>query len=253
MLPIRRFRVGATELLKGRPAVHAEELAKTIDHTLLRPDATALDVQRLCDEAAAYHFAAVCILPYWVPLAVSALKGTDVQVCSVISFPHGADCTRAKVAAVEEAVAQGAGEIDVVMNIPAMLSGDVMYVRDELRRVVHAARMNAVNSGKGNAIVKVIIETCYLSNKFKKLACKVVETAGADFVKTSTGVGPGGATTRDVELLRDALGEHVGVKASGGIRTFADVQLMINAGAARIGTSAGVQIMREFLGERQAL
>lgn len=233
--------------------MHAEELAKTIDHTLLRPDAVAHDVERLCDEAAHYHFAAVCVLPHWVSLTSRRLSGRDVKVCSVISFPYGADTTRAKVAAAEDAVAQGADELDVVMNIPAMLSGDVMFVRDELRRIVHAARVHSVNSGKGGVIVKVIVETCFLNQKMKKLACKVVETAGADFVKTSTGTGPKGATVRDVELLRDCLDEHVGVKASGGIRTFADVALMINAGAARIGTSAGVDIMRDFLGERQAL
>jgi deoxyribose-phosphate aldolase len=233
--------------------VRVEELAKTIDHTLLRADATSLDVQRLCAEATEYHFATVCVLPHWVPFAAQELASSDVKVCSVISFPHGADSTRAKVAAVEEAVLQGAGELDVVMNIPAMLSGEVMFVRNELRRIVHTARMHAVNSGKGQVIVKVIIETCYLSNKFKRLACKVVETAGADFVKTSTGTGPKGATARDVELLRDSLAENVGVKASGGIRTYPEVELMINAGAARIGTSAGVDIMREFLGERRAL
>ena len=230
-----------------------EELAKTIDHTLLRADATDRDVQKLCAEASQYHFATVCVLPHWVPLAAQELAGSDVKVCSVISFPHGADGIRAKTAAVEEAVQQGAGELDVVMNISAMLSGEVMFVRNELRRLVHTARMHAVNSGRGQVIVKVIIETCYLSNKFKRLACKVVETAGADFVKTSTGTGPKGATARDVELLRETLAEHVGVKASGGIRTYADVELMINAGAARIGTSAGVQIMQEFLGERRAL
>jgi len=233
--------------------VRIEELAKTIDHTLLRADATDRDVQKLCAEASQYHFATVCVLPHWVPLAAQELAGSDVKVCSVISFPHGADGIRAKTAAVEEAVQQGAGELDVVMNISAMLSGEVMFVRNELRRLVHTARMHAVNSGRGQVIVKVIIETCYLSNKFKRLACKVVETAGADFVKTSTGTGPKGATARDVELLRETLAEHVGVKASGGIRTYADVELMINAGAARIGTSAGVQIMQEFLGERRAL
>jgi deoxyribose-phosphate aldolase len=233
--------------------VHVDELAKMIDHTMLRADGTAKDVERLCAEAAHYHFATVCVLPHWVPLAARLLHDRDVKVCSVISFPHGADSKRAKLVAAEEAVAQGADEIDVVMNIPAMLSGDVMYVRNELRSIVNTARIRAVNTGKSTVIVKVIIETCYLSNKFKKLACKVVETAGADFVKTSTGLGPGGATTQDVELLRDALREHVGVKASGGIRTYADVELMINAGASRIGTSSGVEIMREFLGERKAL
>lgn len=233
--------------------MHVDELAKMIDHTMLRADGTAKDVERLCAEAAHYHFATVCVLPHWVPLAARLLHDRDVKVCSVISFPHGADSKRAKLVAAEEAVAQGADEIDVVMNIPAMLSGDVMYVRNELRSIVNTARIRAVNTGKSTVIVKVIIETCYLSNKFKKLACKVVETAGADFVKTSTGLGPGGATTQDVELLRDALSEHVGVKASGGIRTYADVELMINAGASRIGTSSGVEIMREFLGERKAL
>ena len=146
-------------------------------------------------------------------------------------------------------MSQGADELDVVMNLPLMLSGEVLEVRDELRSIVNTVRMRTVNSGKGAVIVKVIIETCYLNNKVKRLACRVAEMAGADFVKTSTGTGPKGATAHDVELLRDALGEHVGVKAAGGIRTFADVELMLNAGAARIGTSAGVAIMRDFLGE----
>jgi deoxyribose-phosphate aldolase len=229
--------------------MHVDELAKTIDHTLLRADAPWREVEQLCREADRYHFATVCVLPCWVQRAAELLRTSDVRVCTVVSFPLGADSTRAKIAAAEEAVAQGADELDVVMNIPLMLSGEVLEVRDELRSIVNTVRMRTVNSGKGAVIVKVIIETCYLNNKVKRLACRVAEMAGADFVKTSTGTGPKGATAHDVELLRDALGEHVGVKAAGGIRTFADVELMLNAGAARIGTSAGVAIMRDFLGE----
>jgi deoxyribose-phosphate aldolase len=228
--------------------VHAEELAKTIDHTLLRPDSTARDVVKLCREARRYHFATVCVFPYYVPLAADLLRDRDVKVCSVISFPYGSDRSRAKIAAAEQAVSEGADELDVVMNVPAMLSGEFGYARDELASVVRAVRLKTVNSGKGFTIVKVIIECCYLSNKMKKLACKIVEDAGADFIKTSTGVGPHGATVADVELLRDSLSEHVGVKASGGIRSYDTVERLINAGAARIGTSSGVEIMQQILG-----
>ena len=227
--------------------VHVEELAKAIDHTLLQPDTTNADVERLCAEAAKYHFAAVCVFPHFVPQAHDLLKTRDVKVCSVISFPFGADSLRAKVVGAETAVAQGADEIDVVMNMPAMLSGDIGFVRNELSSIVRHVRMKAVNSGRGQTVIKVIIETCYLTNKMKKLACHIVEQIGADFVKTSTGWGPRGATVQDVELLRDSLDERVGVKASGGIRTFRDVELMINAGAARIGTSAGCEIMEDYI------
>ena len=188
----------------------------------------------------------MCINPVWVRRAVENLRGTDVAVASVIGFPFGADGMRSKVVAAEEAVAHGADEIDVVMCLPAMLSGDFTYVRDELTGVVRAVRMAGVNNGRGLVLVKVIVETCYLSNKLKKMACHIVEGTGADFVKTSTGLGPEGATVHDVELLRDALSERVAVKASGGVRTFSEVQRLINAGAARIGTSVGDQIMQEF-------
>ena len=224
----------------------AEELAKTIDHTLLRPDASADDIGLLCAQAANHHFAAVCMLPHWVRHARRLLSTSDVKVCTVIDFPYGADGMSAKVVAAEEAVALGADEIDVVICVPGMLAGDFTYVRKELSGVVRAVRLAAVNSGRGLVLVKAIIETCYLSNKLKQLACRIVEDAGADFVKTSTGLGPAGATVHDVELLRDALSERVAVKASGGIRTFDDVERMIAAGAARIGTSAGDEIMREF-------
>lgn len=227
--------------------MHVEELAKTIDHTLLRPDGTAQDVERLCREAVQYHFAAVCVFPYYVPLARHLLGTADVKVCAAIAFPFGAEAARTKVVAAQEAVRRGADELDVVINIPAMLSGDFTRVCDELAGVVHAVHLGAVNSGKGPVIVKAIIETCYLSRKLKKLACAIVEQAGCDFVKTSTGVGPQGATVKDVELLRDCVGAHVGVKASGGIRTWRDASRMINAGATRLGTSAGPDIVEDYL------
>jgi len=154
---------------------------------------------------------------------------------------------RTKVVAAEDAVARGADELDVVINLPALLSGDLGLVRDDLASVVRAGRMEAVNTGRGQVIVKAIIETCYLTTKMKRLACRICEQAGVDFVKTSTGTGSGGATVKDVELLRDSLDETIGIKASGGIRSLRDVELMINAGAVRVGTSAGVGIMQDFL------
>ena len=227
--------------------MHVEELAKTIDHTLLTANCTAADVDQLCREAIQYHFATVCIFPHFVPLAHELLKDADVKVCSVISFPYGADSVRAKMVAAEDAVASGADELDVVINLPAFLSSEFGRVRDDLASVVRAARMRSMNSGRSHVAVKAIIETCYLTKPLKKLACKICEQAGVDFVKTSTGCGPKGATVPDVELLRDCLSELIGVKASGGIRTVRDVELMINAGAARIGTTSGVAIVRELL------
>jgi deoxyribose-phosphate aldolase len=222
-----------------------EEIAKTIDHTLLRADATAVDVETLCREAARYHFAAVCLFPHYVPMAASLLKGTDVKTCTVISFPYGADTQRIKALAADDAISRGADEVDVVINISAFLSGEFGLVRDELTGVVRAARVRGVNMGRGQVIVKAIIETCYLDEKRKLLACKICEQAGVDFVKTSTGIGPLGATVQDVELLRDNLDAHIGVKASGGIRTAADLERMVGAGAVRVGTSAGAAIMQE--------
>ena len=224
-----------------------EEIAKTIDHTLLRPEATAADVEMLCREAARFHFAAVCIFPHYVSMAASLLKGTDVKTCTVISFPYGADTQRIKALAADDAVHRGADEVDVVINISAFLSGEFGLVRDELTAVARAARVRGVNMARGQVIVKAIIETCYLDEKLKRLACKICEQAGVDFVKTSTGVGPHGATVKDVELLRDCLDAHIGVKASGGIRTADDLERMVSAGAVRVGTSAGASIMKESL------
>lgn len=228
--------------------MQAEELAKTIDHTLLRADATSADVEQLCVEAARYHFAAVCLFPHWVPLAAGLLRGRDVKTCTVISFPFGADTPKIKALAADDAVQRGADEIDVVINVQAFLSGEFGLVRDELTGVVRATDVRGENLSRGHVIVKAIIETCYLDDKMKRLACRICEQAGVDFVKTSTGLGPHGATVKDVELLRDCLDARIGVKASGGIRTAADVERMVGAGAVRVGTSAGVAIMKELAG-----
>lgn len=227
--------------------MQAAEVAKTIDHTLLRADATSADVQKLCAEAAKYHFAAVCLFPHFVPLAADLLRRTDVKTCTVISFPFGADTPRIKALAADEAVQRGADEVDVVINVPAFLSGEFGLVRDELTGIVRKVRVRGENLGRGQVIVKAIIETCYLDDKLKRLACHICQQAGVDFVKTSTGLGPSGATPEDVELLRDCLDAHVGIKASGGIRTAADLESMVSAGAVRVGTSAGVAIIEECL------
>ncbi|MHB1389848.1 MAG: deoxyribose-phosphate aldolase [Thermoleophilia bacterium] len=227
-------------------ALRIEELAKTLDHTMLKADATRFDIEQHCEEAAKYHFASVNIFPYYVPLAATLLKSHDVKVSTVVSFPFGGDTTQTKVRAAENAVGVGADEVEFVMNIGAMLSGNFRQVRDEITAVVRGVRMKSVNVGKGLVLVKVIMETSYLDKKLKKLACRMIEDGGADFVKTSTGFGPEGATVADVELLRDELSENIGVKAAGGIRSVEDAETMINAGAARIGTSNAVQIMSAF-------
>ena len=226
--------------------MRAEDIAKTIDHTLLRAEATSADVEALCREAAQYHFAAVCLFPHYVPMASSLLRGTDVKTCTVISFPYGADRARVKALAADDAVRHGADEVDVVINVSALLSGELGLVRDELAGIVRAVRVRGVDAGRGQVIVKAIIETCYLDDRYKRLACRICEQAGVDFVKTSTGVGPHGATVNDVELLRDCLDGSIGVKASGGIRSAADAERMIGAGAVRLGTSSGAVIMEEL-------
>jgi deoxyribose-phosphate aldolase len=225
--------------------LRVDELAKTLDHTVLSPRATQADLERACDEAREHHFATVCTFPAYLPLVSERLRGSDVKTCTVCAFPHGAELPPVKVAAAEAAVTAGADEIDVVMNVPAMLSGDYRLVRDELVTLVRAVRSRAVNDARGMVIVKVIIEAPYLDDKLKRLACKIVTDSGADFAKTCTGVGTV-ATVPDVELMRDALPESVGVKAAGGVRTLEAVQAMVGAGAARVGTSSAVTVMREL-------
>jgi deoxyribose-phosphate aldolase len=216
------------------------DLAKMIDHTLLKPDAKKEQIETLCREAAEYRFASVCVNPYWVPLARQFLSGTGVKVCTVIGFPLGATSTAAKVAETEQAIKDGAEEVDMVINIGALKSGDEDAVKKDIASVVAAA--------KGKALVKVIIETCLLTDEEKRLACRLAVEAGADYVKTSTGFSTGGATVEDIRLMREAVGSDFGVKASGGIRTYEDAMAMIEAGATRIGASASIAIMKGALG-----
>ncbi len=225
--------------------MRVREFAKTVDHTLLRPDATEGDIRKLCREAAHYHFAAVCVLPCYVRFAAKELRGTDVKVATVVSFPFGADATVVKAAAVREAIVGGASELDVVMNISKFLSGEFAYVAEELASLNGEVSAVAMNNGLSDAVLKVIIETVYLSDKMKRLAVQIVAASGADFVKTSTGFGPGGAATEDVALLRAEAPEGLAVKASGGIQTLEDALDLLNAGASRIGVSNSVRIMRE--------
>jgi len=228
--------------------MRVREFAKTVDHTLLKPDATEEDIRRLCREATTHHFATVCVPPCYVRLAAKELRGTDVKVATVVSFPFGADKTTVKAAAVREAILSGAFELDVVMNISKFLSGEFAYVAEELASLNGEVSAVAMNNGLNDAVLKIIIETAYLSDKMKRLAVQVVAASGADFVKTSTGFGPGGATTEDIALLREEAPERLAVKASGGIRTLADALALLNAGASRIGVSNSVAIMQEAKG-----
>ena len=225
-------------------AMRVREFAKTLDHTLLKPDATEEDVRKLCGEAAHHHFAAVCVPPCYVRLAARELRGTDVKVATVVSFPFGADTTAVKAAAIRDAMGGGASELDVVMNISKFLSGGFAYVAEELSSLNGEVSAVAINNGLNDAVLKVIIETAYLSDNMKRLAVQIVAASGADFVKTSTGFGPSVAA-EDVALLREEAPEGLAVKASGGIRTLEEALDLLNAGASRLGTSSSVKIMRE--------
>ncbi len=220
----------------GDGAAVPTDLARFIDHTLLRPDATAADVDRLCDEARRFGFAAVCVNPVWVRRCTQNLRGTNVRVASVVGFPFGASTPEVKAVETRRAIRDGAREIDMVINIGALKSGDLDLVRDDVRKVSDACH-------EGGALNKVIIEAALLTDEEKVLASHLAKEARADYVKTSTGYGPGGATVHDVLLMRETVGPRLGVKAAGGIRTVEDVRDMIAAGATRIGASAGVQIL----------
>ena len=210
-------------------------LAKYIDHTLLKPESTRADILRICEEAKHYDTASVCVNPYWIGFVAEQLKGTDVTPCCVIGFPLGAAPATVKAFETAQAVKDGAKEVDMVLNVGALRSGDTDVVLNDIKAVVEAA--------KGHALVKVIIETCLLTDDEKVLACKLAKEAGADFVKTSTGFSTGGATVEDVRLMRQTVGPEMGVKASGGVRTKADAEAMIAAGASRIGASSSKKII----------
>jgi deoxyribose-phosphate aldolase len=214
-----------------------DDLAVCIDHTLLRPEATYAQVQQLCREAAEYHFASVCINPVHVADCAALLRGTGVAVCTVVGFPLGATTTEVKVFETRQAVERGAAEIDMVIHVGALKSGDLEAVYTDIRSVAQACG--------GQTLLKVIIEAALLDDEEKVRACVVSRRAGADFVKTSTGFGPGGATLHDVDLMRRTVGDELGVKAAGGIRDRATAEQMIAAGADRVGASASVKILRE--------
>jgi deoxyribose-phosphate aldolase len=225
-------RVSASErLTKVDPAI-----AALIDHTILKPEATRADVLKVCREARDYHFASVCVNPYWAALVARELAGSDVKVCTVVGFPLGATTTDAKVAETASALRNGAQEIDMVINVGALRSGDSDAVKNDIQQVVRVAH-------QAGAIVKVILETALLDDSQKATAARLAKEAGADFVKTSTGFGPSGATAHDIALMRAAVGPEIGVKASGGIRTLQDLRTMTAAGATRIGASASVKIV----------
>ncbi|KAB8126876.1 deoxyribose-phosphate aldolase [Gracilibacillus oryzae] len=215
--------------------MNTTEIAKAIDHTLLKPDATEEQINQLLEEAKEYHFASVCINPQWVKYAYSVLKDTEVKVCTVIGFPLGATSTETKVFETKQAIEDGATEVDMVISVGSLKSGDDIYVENDIKNVVDAAG--------DKAIVKVIIETALLTNEEKVLACKLAKKAGADFVKTSTGFAAGGATIEDVKLMYDTVGQDLQVKASGGVKDLDTMQKMLEAGAARIGASSGVAII----------
>jgi len=211
-------------------------IAALIDHTLLKPEATESDVRKVCAEARQYGFFSVCVNPYWVRLVAKELAGCATKVCAVVGFPLGANTMEMKAAEAAAAIRDGAREIDMVLNVGELRGGNADAVQADIRAVVEAAHASG-------AIVKVILETALLTDPQKVAACELAKAAGAGFVKTSTGFGPGGATVEDVALMRRTVGPQMGVKASGGVRTLEDLQKMVAAGASRVGASASVKIV----------
>ena len=221
----------------------AGSVAGMIDHTLLKPEATRSDIEKLCREAAQFHFATVCVNPAWVALAASLLRGSGVGICSVVGFPLGATTADVKHYETRRAIFDGATEIDMVINIGALKSGDLKTVERDIAAVVGPCR-------EANVISKVILEVVLLSDDEKIAGCTLAKAAGADFVKTSTGFASGGATAHDVALMRRVVGADMGVKAAGGVRDYEGLKAMVAAGATRVGASAGVKIVQESQGQR---
>ncbi|MFN8110017.1 MAG: deoxyribose-phosphate aldolase [Thermoleophilia bacterium] len=223
-----------------------EDLSKTLDLTILAPDTSLAEIEAACEQVIEHHCAALCSYPQFTSHIADRLRGSDVKTCAAIGYPDGAAHAEA-VKAAEQAVSDGANELDVVLNVPAMRSGEFTLARDGLMRVVRAVRSRAANDARGDVIVKVIIEAPLLDDKLIRLACKIVDDAGADFAITSTGLPDRLATTTAVEIMRDALPERVGVQAAGGITTLEEVQAMISAGAARVGTDHAVRVLEELM------
>jgi deoxyribose-phosphate aldolase len=237
---------GASRISAGLGYIPTDlSVARLIDHTLLKPDASAEQIAQLCREAREYHFASVCVNSANVPLCADLLKGSDVAVCTVVGFPLGASPPEVKAYEAQLAIQNGATEIDMVMNIGVLKSRDLKALYRDIATVVSTCHAHHV-------LCKVILETAQLNDDEKVMASQVAKMAGADFVKTSTGFGGGGATVADVALMRRVVGPKIGVKASGGVRTYEDTQAMVEAGATRIGASAGVSIVKSARGEKVA-
>ena len=218
-----------------------QNFARMIDHTLLKAEATKEQIEKLCAEAKQFNFASVCVNPTWVKRSSELLQGTDVLVCTVIGFPLGANTPAVKAFEAKDAIANGAKEVDMVINIGALKDKNDELVQADIAAVVEAA--------KGSALVKVIIEACLLTDEEKVKACELAVAAGADYVKTSTGFSTGGATAEDIALMRKTVGPELGVKASGGVRSLEDMKKMVEAGATRIGASSGVAIMNGLIAD----
>ena len=236
---------GATRLGFHASGGSAGGVAGMIDHTLLKPEASRAEIETLCREAAQYEFASVCVNPTWVALCARLLHGSRVKVCSVVGFPLGATTADVKHFETRRAIFDGACEIDMVINVGALKSGDLRVVERDIEAVAGPCR-------EAGAISKVIIEAALLTDEEKVTACTLAKAAGADFVKTSTGFAPGGATAHDVALMRRVVGEEMGVKAAGGVRDLEGLKAMVAAGATRIGASAGVRIVQESQGQQPA-
>lgn len=220
-----------------------------MDYTLLKPTATRDDVLRYCEEAKQHHFATVVVFPFWVPVAARELSGSDVKASTVIGFPYGANGRAVKMYEARAAVSNGAQEIDVVINISALKSGEISIVEREVTELTDTARALAMTEDAKRTIIKFIIEAYYLTDDEKRIASTIIMNAGADFIKTSTGTAPGGATVEDIRVIRETVGPDMGVKAAGGIRTPRQAMSMLDAGANRIGTSSAVEIVEAYVPE----
>ena len=226
-----------------------EQFAKMMDSTLLRPAATREDIVRLCEEAIQYHFATVVVFPFWIPVAKRALEESDVKVATVVGFPYGANGRSVKIFEARTAVTNGAKELDVVINVSALKSGERAIVESEVKELIDTTRMTGMTQDAKRTVLKFILECFYLTDDEKKIACEIIREAGGDFIKTSTGTAPGGATVEDIRLIRNIVGPDIGVKAAGGIRTTAQAMEMLDAGASRIGTSSAAAIVEGYVPE----
>jgi len=226
-----------------------EQFAKLMDSTLLRPSATRDDIIRCCEEAIQYHFATVVVFPFWLPVAKRALEGSDVKPATVIGFPFGVSGRSVKLYEARTAVTNGAKELDIVINYAALKSGERQIVETEVKELVDTVRVTGMTQDAKRTVLKFIIECYYLTDDEKRIACEIIRDAGGDFIKTSTGTAPGGATVEDIRLIRNVVGPDVGVKAAGGIRTTEQAMAMLDAGASRIGTSSAAAIVEGYVPE----